>query len=251
MSRFWAYSSTPVEVGQTALAGDEARHLAARRLRVGDQFVLFDGRGGIGEAVVDRLGKREALVSVEEVRHEERRQSGFVLASAIPKGDRLSTLLQMLTQLGVETWQPLVLDESAVRKLDPNAPRLQRILVEGAKVARRAWTLDVEPPRSLDELLALQPVDASAKPGLIVYGDREGARTSLSEDTRLFVIGPEAGLSHAEQTRLRHAGGSPISLAPDNLRIETAAVAAATAYQLRMGENERTKFAISNGDTNR
>ena len=79
---------------------------------------------------------------------------GPVIASAVPKGDRLSTMLQMLSQLGVRVWQPLVLEHSVVRRVDPEAARLRRILVESAKLARRPWLLEIRPPLGLDALLA-------------------------------------------------------------------------------------------------
>lgn len=229
MSEFWAHvPDLRSESGVITLSSEEARHVASRRLREGDAFVVFDGRGGRAIAHLESIARRETRARIGPIEEVARESSGFVLASAIPKGDRLSTMLQMLTQIGVETWQPLVLEDSATRKLDPAASRLQRILVESAKLARRAWLMEVRAPIGLDALL-----ESTAGP--IVFGDREGESGPLDASTALLVIGPEAGLCEAERARLRAAGARPHSFAPHNLRIETAAVAAAVARQLARG----------------
>lgn len=220
MSVFWAFSEEAVALGERVLSGDESRHLGARRLRPGDPLVVFDGRGGLGEARLVEAAKRAARVEIESVEQRSAPSEGPVIASAIPKGDRLSTLLQMLSQLGARVWQPLVLEHSVVRSLDPEAARVQRILVESAKLARRPWLLEVRAPVALGALLA-EPGQ-----GIACYGDREGTAGPLPADCGLVLIGPEAGFSDGEREDLERAGVRPAAFAPHNLRIETAAVAA-------------------------
>jgi 16S rRNA (uracil1498-N3)-methyltransferase len=128
----------------------------------------------------------------------------------------------MLTQLGVVVWQPLVLDESVVRKLDPASSRLDRILLESCKVARRPWRLEVRAPCRLDDVLAERPEGAS-----VCFGDREGGPAPSTAAPAVMVIGPEAGLSESERRALRASDAQPVSLGPYNMRIETAAAAAA------------------------
>ncbi len=231
MSEFWAHVPDLTATGEITLSAEEARHVATRRLRVGDAFVVFDGRGRRAPAQLESIARRAVIARVGEIEAIGREDSGFVLASAIPKGDRLSTLLQMLTQLGVATWQPLVLEDSAMRKLDPASTRVQRILVESAKVARRAWLMEVRAAIGLDALLA-------STTGPIAFGDREGERGVLDPATALLVIGPEAGFSDAELRSLRAANARPHSFSPHNLRIETAAIAGAVARQLARGRQD-------------
>jgi len=229
-SPFWAYVEALPETGVLVLSPEESRHVAARRLRAGDVIVAFDGRGRQAPARVERIGRRDVELVVLGVETTPAPSPPFVLASAIPKGERLATMLPMLTQLGVDVWQPLELEDSAVRRIDPEAPRMRRILIESCKVARRAWTLVIEPVCALESLLAK---DAT---GPVVYGDREGLRGGLDAATRLVVIGPEAGFSEREHRALREAGATPHAFAPHNLRIETAAIAGAVAAWLARGE---------------
>ena len=230
MSAFWAWTEAPVAVGELALSGEEGRHLGARRLRPGSALVVFDGEGGVGTAQLIEANKRGARVEVESVERFEAQTEGPVIASAVPKGDRLSTMLQMLSQLGARVWQPLVLEHSVVRTLDPEAPRLRRILVESAKLARRPWLLEVRAPLTLEALLA------APRSGAAYHGDREGEAGALPPEASLVVIGPEAGFSELEFRDLAAADVRPAAFAPHNLRIETAAVAAAaSAYAGRTG----------------
>jgi 16S rRNA (uracil1498-N3)-methyltransferase len=227
VSEPWVWVEELALPGSISLAPDEARHIAARRLRVADSLVVFDGRGHTAEARLESLGKSSTVVAVESITEVERPESAFVLASAIPKGDRLSTMLQMLTQLGLDSWQPLVLDDSAVRKLDPNSKRLVRILIESCKVSRRPWLLDVRKPCSLEDALAGRSSGAA-----IYFGDREGEGRGFDASEGLAVIGPEAGFSASERRVLHHVGAQPRSFGTYNLRIETAAVAATVALHL-------------------
>lgn len=212
------------------ISGEEMRHVAARRLRVGDSLVAFDGAGRTADARIEAIGRRAVELRIEAVRETPRPEAAWVLATAIPKGERLATMLPMLTQLAVVVWQPLVLEESVVRELDVDSPRLRRILVESAKLARRPWLLEIRRPCSLAELLA-----RSTGGGGIEFGDREGDRRGVSAGAALFVIGPEAGLGADEIGRLRAAGGRACSLGPCNMRIETAAVAAAAVRAAAVG----------------
>lgn len=234
MSVFWAWTEDELAPGSLELSADESRHLAARRLREGDPLVVFDGRGGVAAARLEGGARRAIRVRVETVETAPPPMGDFVIASAVPKGDRLSTMLQMLSQLGAPVWQPLILEHSVVRKLDPASPRLRRILVESAKVARRPWLLEVRPPASLEGALDAAPAaDAAeatdASPGACCFGDREGAAGPLPADCRQVLIGPEAGFSDAEREVLSRAGVGPVSFGTHNLRIETAAVAAAVS----------------------
>lgn len=228
MSVFWAYVEDLAGEGEIGLPADEAKHLGARRLRLGDALVVFDGAGTTGTARVTSLAKRDVRVEVETIARTEAPRDTLVVASAIPKGDRLSTMLQMMTQLGVGAWQPLVLEQSVVRSIDPDAPRLRRILVESAKVARRPWLLEVAAPVALDAVLAELPAGHAA-----CFGDREGSVSAWRGDTRCVFIGPEAGFTENERRAFVAAEVAPVRFAGDNLRIETAAVAAAAVHFAR------------------
>jgi len=222
MSALWVHVAALEAGARVSLSPDEARHVVSRRLRVGDPLVAFDAAGATAPALIERLSKRSVEVSLGEIERTPPPRSEFGLASAIPKADRLATMLPMLIQIGLETWQPLLLEESAVRKLDPDSPRLRRIGIESCKVARRPWAMRILPPASLEAVLAQRASGAA-----LFYGDRLGERTAMDSGASWGFIGPEAGFTPGERRALEAAGARPRCLGAYNLRIETAVVAAA------------------------
>lgn len=212
-----------------ALPPEESRHVVARRLREGDALVAFDGAGSTATGRIERLAKRAVEIRLGSVERGSPPPMRFGLASAIPKGERLAAMLPMLIQLGLEVWQPLILAESVVRSLDPEGARLQRIGIEGCKVARRAWRMRIRPPMSLEAAL-----DDRTSEATLFYGDCLGARASLDPAPAWVFIGPEAGFTEGERRALTAAGAQPRCFGSHNLRIETAAVAA-TALGLEAG----------------
>lgn len=227
MSSLWVFIESLSAAHAYSLSVEETRHVQTRRLRIGDPLTVFDAKGRIGRAQIAALGRKAATVEVEAVESAPRPEADFTLATAIPKGDRLSTLLQMWTQLGLATWQPLVCEDSTVRTLDIESPRLRRILVEGCKVARRPWAMQVLTPRSVEDDLA------DVGEGTRLYlADRGGQPGGVEAGATRVYVGPEAGFSERELESLRHAGARAIALAAYNLRIETAGVAAMAAANL-------------------
>jgi 16S rRNA (uracil1498-N3)-methyltransferase len=221
MSLLWVHVPELADGAPIALPPEEIRHVVARRLRLGDELVAFDGAGATATGRIERLAKRTVEIRLGSVERDPSPSMGFGLASAIPKGERLAVMLPMLIQLGLEVWQPLILAESVVRSLDPEGARLQRIGIEGCKVARRPWRMQILPPISLEALL-----DDRMGEGTLCYGDRLGTRGSLDPAPSWVVIGPEAGFTERERRALAEAGAQPRCFGPHNLRIETAAVAA-------------------------
>ena len=77
------------------LSGKEAWHaLGVRRLDVGDPVRLIDGKGTYALATVESLeGRNQACLRVAELTKIPPLQPDIVLATAIAKGDRQTTIL--------------------------------------------------------------------------------------------------------------------------------------------------------------
>ena len=219
-----ADSSAPLRLGEVRpLDPQEARHaVGARRLRDGDSIALFDGRGNVATA---RLMQRGEGAAIEAVHHQPPPTPRVVVASAIPKGDRASTLIDMATQLGMAAFVPLRCARSVVEMTDASRTRLERIAIESCKQSRRAWV-----PPVLDEL---SPVDAVrfalAAESAAILLDPAGPplRTLASELSRAriaLLIGPEGGFTDDERTAMIAAGAVTASIGDGILRIEAAAV---------------------------
>ncbi len=192
---------------------EDRRHLlVVRRLRDGEHVVLTDGRGSwrLGEVVegdVRPIG--EHIV-------EERSGPPTTVAFAPVKGDRSDWAVAKLTELGVDRIVALVTDRATVRWRPEAAERAlerwRRIAREAACQARRVWLPVIEGPLRIDDLVA-----EGAPMALGTIGG-----PPLTGGEQIIAIGPEGGWSDKETDR----GITPVGLAGQVLRTETAAVAA-------------------------
>lgn len=208
-----------LDEGETHHAG------AARRIRVGDEIGLIDGEGVRALAVVETASHRSLTFAVRErIRIPPPKLSVFV-ATAVPKGERFRTLIDMLTQIGVAGIEPLICERSAVKPRRSVSDRWRRIAIEACKQSRNPYLPRIDEPRGVQASLA--QVEAG---GAIAFADVNGSAIQAPLPGRgafHLYIGPEGGFTDAEIGVLRAAGASPVNLGGNVLRVETAAVVAA------------------------
>ena len=213
------------------LSGKEAWHaLGVRRLDVGDPIRLFDGKGAHALATVESLESRnQASLRVTELTQLPLQQPDIILASAIAKGHRQSTMLDMATQLGISAWQPLQCDRSVSRVGKNSYQRWQRICLEACKQSGSAWLPDLLPMVKPEEVAS----NACAEGREVLLAHPDGAALDVSSDTdKLLMIGPEGGFTEDEVRRIVAAGAKTFSLGHHILRIETAAVSLLARFRL-------------------
>lgn len=234
----WFYLDAIPPVGETAtLSGDEARHvLGSRRLSAGDSIVVFDGRGTIARTtMIEAPSRRTVTVRVDEVSHEPQPSPPIHLATALPKGDRLSMMVNMAAQLGAASILPMTCARSVVR-VRPNLwPRLERITLEACKQSRQPWRPTIAPETTPAELSGVcdGPI-LVAHPGGRPLRDAvlDSAVTTSGTESVTLVIGPEGGFTDDEVATLTDAGALTVDLGPSVLRLETAAVAVLAGARL-------------------
>jgi 16S rRNA (uracil1498-N3)-methyltransferase len=233
MSAPWFHVPRLPSVGETlALDRDEAKHaMGVRRLGAGDGVTVFDGAGGIAQAAItgDRDRDGNPLVRVTAAGRQERAGRDVVVGVAPPKGDRLSTLLDMLGQLGVTAIVPLDTRHGVVDADGINRTRAARILLEACKQSRSAWMPELRPAAALEAF-----VRDSAADGRTVLLAHPGGVPLLGvrPERAAVAVGPEGGFAQQEVDAACAAGALAVDLGPTILRVETAAVAMAAALRL-------------------
>ncbi|MDZ4754043.1 MAG: 16S rRNA (uracil(1498)-N(3))-methyltransferase [Phycisphaerae bacterium] len=234
MSVPWFFAETLPTVGGTwVLARDEAKHAtSAKRMEAGDGIVLFDGRGHLADATLggERARDGSLQVHVHGVREVPRAGRAVQLATALPKGDRLSTLVDMTTQLGVAAFMPLRCGRSVASESEHKGERVRRVQIEACKQAHCAWLPTMTPERTPEQLLKQR----DAKTAIVVAhpAGEPIARAALAQPQRVTVcIGPEGGFTDAEVDQFRAGGAVLVDLGSTILRIETAAVVAVAALR--------------------
>lgn len=208
---------------------NEARHAGkSARLRVGDQAVLSDGQGRTARVRIDQSEKARLLGVIESIETWPRPRPALHLASALPKGDRLSTLLSMATQVGITSFTPLHCERSVTLPPDRTPERWLRIAREAAKQSQQPWRPDILKGRTPGayaaqamasaSLVQLDPTGEPASPWL---------KRAIAETPSAIavIVGPEGGFTASETAELQNQGARSLALTTGLLRIETAAVA--------------------------
>ena len=205
------------DVDAPELADEDRHHLErALRLRSGDALTVGDGAGRWRPCRFgDRIEPTGDVVSVAAA------SPALAVGFAVLKGGRSETVVQKLTELGVDRIVPFVAERSVVRWDEPKAARLadrwRRVAREAVMQCRRLWLPRVEPVRGFAEL------DLSEAALAVSEG-----RTLRAGET-FVLVGPEGGWTEAELVSVdRH-----VCLGPHIMRAETAAMAAAALLAAR------------------
>ncbi len=235
----WVESLAGVRVGDAVeVEGDEAHHaVAVRRLRVGEQVVLTDGRGITVTATVTGTGKRRLVVSTDLVATVPEPAPAFTVVQALPKGDRGELAVEMLTEVGVSDLVPWAASRSVAvwrgERVDKGLARWRATAREAAKQARRSWFPDVAGLATTDDVVALVRA-ATMTVVLHEEADLPLAEVEVPASGRIVVVvGPEGGLTDEEVAALHSAGGHAVRLGSEVLRTSTAGVVATAALLAR------------------
>lgn len=220
-----------VRNGEAEIEGDDAQHLT-RVLRVepGQRYEISDNRN-VYLAEITAARKQKVVFRTLERVPLRPAPVRLHLYAALIKFDHFEWMIEKATELGVERIAP-VCAERTERGLDRAAPkrleRWRRIAVESSEQSRRDRVPEIGELVSFDEALA---AEASFR---FVCEEETGAQALLdavpaarsAADVLAVMIGPEGGWSDHERPALAAAGWIPVSLGPQILRAETAALAA-------------------------
>jgi 16S rRNA (uracil1498-N3)-methyltransferase len=189
---------------------DDAHHLSkALRLRRGDPLTVSDGAGAWRPC---RFGT--PITTAGPIVEAGRPGPTVTVAFALVKGARPELVVQKLTELGIDRIVAFEAERSVVRwdgeRTARHRERLRRVGREAAMQSRRCVLPDIE--------VGTPFVDLAEAPGAVL-AERDGR--PLGPDDRLVLVGPEGGWSPGERE-----GREAVTLGPNVLRAETAAIAA-------------------------
>lgn len=222
------YTESPIDTDRATLADAEAHHLLhVMRLKVGDPVTVFDGGGAEFDARVALLGRRHVELEVTARREVDREAPAPLrLAVALPKGDRQKWLVEKLTELGVTSLTPLATERSVAAPTPGGLDKLRRVVVEASKQCGRNRLMRIDEPLGWDAFLGASSDGAAG--GKLIAHPGGGGPTSRGAGPVLVAVGPEGGFTDDEVAAAERAGFTRLGLGAAILRVETAAVAAAT-----------------------
>lgn len=224
------FSDQPLTGSTALLAGSEAHHLLhVMRAAPGMAVVLFDGRGGQYDAEVTRCSRAEVEFALGPHRDIERELPfALTLAVALPKGDRQRWLVEKAVELGVSRLLPLRSDRTERAAAEP-AAKLTRYVIEASKQCGRNRLMEIGTPVEWSSL-----VQEAGQHRLVAHpGGWPLAEVAMPPTDCLAAVGPEGGFTDEEIAAASANGWQTVDLGARILRVETAALALATALSMR------------------
>jgi len=204
--------------------GDKEFHHMARVLRkeAGDAVEIVNGRGALAKGRIESVGKRFCRILIEDVILGSKPKTDIILAQALTRQQKLDDIIEKGTELGVSQFWLFPGLRSEKKTLTENQrSRLSQITKSALKQCGRLWLPEIQLKSPLAQWT---PQDFP-----IYFGDISPNAPSLTAlftqaPRVLFCIGPESGFDNGEIDKLRLLGGQGVSLSPNILRAETAAI---------------------------
>ncbi|AQS59908.1 16S rRNA (uracil(1498)-N(3))-methyltransferase [Desulforamulus ferrireducens] len=244
MARFFV-PPQQIQDDKASITGSDVKHIrTVLRMVPGDRLTLLDGRGMVYQAEICDINKEEVLcriLSSETGAGEPTLKVSLV--QGLPKGDKMESIIQKCTELGVHRIIPLAAARSVVKlegkKVAERQERWQRVALEAAKQCRRPSVPEVQRLSNWEEILNSLPADAL----LIMPWEEENSQSLRSllqrveKPTEVYLfIGPEGGFEQAEVTVVRERGCHLVTLGERILRTETAGPAVLTMVLYHFAE---------------
>jgi len=214
------------------VTNEDVRHISTvLRMKTGDHLLLCDGRGIEYTVKISDINKSVIKTNILSQTRREIRYPLITLGQGLPKSDKMDLIVQKATELGAASIMALVTERTIVKVKDEEkrSVRWRKICREAAMQSNRAdipiiegiqafgdyvRTLDPEPGT-----LLLLPWEEGTLPIKSVLRGRTGVKKIV------VLIGPEGGFSAAEAALAQEKGFHAVSLGPNILRTETAALA--------------------------
>jgi 16S rRNA (uracil1498-N3)-methyltransferase len=198
----------------------ELHHLKrVLRIQEGDTIELINGKGWLAMGVVANLLKDRAEIDIVSSKQALPSKTTLTLFLAVLKPSHLEYALEKATEVGAGDFVLFFADKSEKKEISVSyKTRLQEIVKNACKQCGRLFLPEITIKKDLSLCFDL-PFDA------LFYGEMQGSGyiSRVHQKIGLF-IGPESGFSQNEKELLIAKNALAISLHPNTLRAETAAV---------------------------
>ncbi len=227
------------------IQGEDAHHISrSLRMAVGEKIEVCDMQRTLYLCELTMFTEKEVVARVlsEESSKSEPKYE-IILFQALPKSDKMETIIQKTTECGVFSIVPFR-SERCIVKLDSKdaekkRERWQKIAEGAAKQSGRGIIPAVE------KVMDFEPaIKKAMEASLVIFcNEREENATLKSvletakiEGTISVIIGAEGGFSEKEAEKITNMGAKSVTLGKRILRCETAPtfVLSCIAYQTEM-----------------
>lgn len=233
-------------LGETKITirGEDAHHISrSLRMAAGEKIEICDKCGTVYRCVLSSFTDKEVVALAESSYLVDTEPNyKLTLYQALPKSDKLETIIQKSTECGVYKIVPFR-SEFSVVKLDSRdgekkRERWQKIAEGAAKQSGRGIIPEVLAP--LDFKIA---IEKATQNDLVIFCNERERENTLKEVLKsteaksiAVIIGSEGGFSEKEAEYILSKGAKSITLGKRILRCETAPtfVLGIISYELEM-----------------
>ena len=215
------------------LSAAQSRYLLrVLRLSVGDDARVFDGAGQEYDGRIEMADKRGAFVRIGRRLPPSLADADLrvEIAQAICAPPKMDWAVEKMTELGAAVIVPLI-TAHAESPRHAALERWQRLAVAACAQCGRAKMPHFSAPTLLTDFLSTQTDEESQKILLTPRADCHLSAICKKTGRIIFMVGPEAGLSAAEEQVAMAAGFTAAHLGARILRAETAALVALAMTQ--------------------
>jgi 16S rRNA (uracil1498-N3)-methyltransferase len=226
-----------LEKAVATLSTAESHHLArVLRIQPGQEITLFDGRGGVADAVVETVGKTAVEARITRRWSVPPPAVEIELIQAVPKPDRWELVLQKAVELGATGIQPMLTQHTEFRPNPKKQARWEKIVLNAAQQCEVRWLPQLKPLKKMDGILP----DLGGYDLVLIGSLHEGAKPFRAIDftgmTKVaLLIGPEGDFTPEEVDAAVQAGAVPVSFGDRILRTETAAIFGLSVLAYKLG----------------
>ncbi|NLP25908.1 MAG: 16S rRNA (uracil(1498)-N(3))-methyltransferase [Clostridiales bacterium] len=222
---------------EVIMTGDDARHIGrSLRMKIGDEIIIC-ARGMdysceiiniSSDMVILKAGDPQICLAEPNI--------SLTLYQAIPKNDKMESIIQKSVELGVSRIVPVLTNRCVSRPSEKDFAkklvRYNKISLEASKQSGRGIIPEVTPFVKLEEALKeMAKVDCP----LVLY-EKGGIRfteTNVEKvESMAILVGSEGGFEESEITLAKSYGVQPLWLGHRILRCETAPLAAISIAML-------------------
>ncbi len=232
-----------VNDGTAVITGEDARHIAlALRMRIGEMVTVCDSNGNDYQCRIEEIHPEQVRLRVQALEPSKGEpQIKITLYQAMPKADKLETIIQKAVELGVHRIVPVLSNRCISRPnekaMQKKLARYQKIALEAAKQCGRGRVPEVEP--LIDYKSAVRRMKEDGMAILFYENAQDSLKQTLAsklEQNVSILIGSEGGFEPSEADYALEQGLLSLSLGSRILRCETAPLAAITAIMYQAGE---------------
>lgn len=207
---------------------DESRHaVKVMRMQAGDRLYITDGQGTFYNARITKSDASVCEFEITEIKKVPRRPFEITIAIAPTKNiDRTEWFVEKAIEIGIE--KIIFMECRNSERHHINHDRIRKIAISALKQSAQAWLPEISELKSFKEILSI-----TATQKFICYVNHDNPKMMSDavhkHASYITLIGPEGDFAESEVKDAIANGFELVSLGPNRLRTETAAL---TACQL-------------------